>query len=50
MIDAETVGIINDDDFAIEPDGSGGVKQKVLSNGNVDGNVLYVVKPNAPLF
>lgn len=50
VIDADTVGIINDDDFAIEPDGSGGVKQKVLSNGNVDGNVLYVVKPNAPLF
>lgn len=50
VIDATTLGIINDDDFALEPDGSGGVKQKVLHNGKVDGNMLYVVKLATPLF
>jgi hypothetical protein len=44
VIDATTVGIINDDDFAIEPDGQGGVRQKVLHTGKVDANTLYVVK------
>ena len=47
---ANRVGIINDDDFAIEPNGSGGVRQKVLGNGKVDANTLYVVKLAQPLY
>ena len=50
VIDANRVGIINDDDFAIEPNGSGGVRQKVLGNGKVDANTLYVVKLAVPLY
>lgn len=50
VIDANRVGIINDDDFAIEPDGKGGVRQKVLGTGKVDANTLYVVKLAAPLY
>lgn len=50
VIDANRVGIINDDDFAIEPNGSGGVRQKVLGNGKVDANTLYVVKLAQPLY
>ena len=43
VIDANRLGIINDDDFAIAPDGSGGVEQKKLFNGSVDRNTLYVI-------
>lgn len=50
VIDANTVGIINDDDFAIEPDGLGGVRQKILHTGKVDANTLYVVKLAQPLY
>jgi len=50
VIDANRVGIINDDDFAIEPNGTGGVRQKVLGNGKEDANTLYVVKLAAPLY
>ncbi|MFN4117252.1 esterase-like activity of phytase family protein [Acidovorax sp.] len=50
VIDANRVGILNDDDFAIEPDGKGGVRQKVLGNGKVDANTLYVVRLAAPLY
>jgi hypothetical protein len=50
VIDAQTVGIINDDDFAIEPDGQGGVRQKLLHTGKVDANTLYVVKLTQPLY
>ncbi len=50
VIDANRVGIINDDDFSIEPNGSGGVRQKVLGNGKVDANTLYMVKLPAPLY
>ncbi|MDP2227515.1 MAG: esterase-like activity of phytase family protein [Moraxellaceae bacterium] len=50
VIDSTTLGIINDDDFALEPDGSGGIKQKVLHNSQVDGNRLYVVKLTTPMF
>ena len=49
VIDHDTLGLINDDDFALEPDNQGGVKQKILSNGQVDGNTLYIVKPLVPL-
>lgn len=50
VIDANRLGILNDDDFAVAPDGSGGVIQKKLHDGTVDGNRLYVVSPLAPLF
>ena len=50
MIDANRLGILNDADFMIAPDGAGGVKQKLLNDGKVENNMLYVVKPNAPLF
>lgn len=50
VIDADTIGIINDDDFAIEPDGQGNVRQKLLHTGKVDANTLYVVKLPKPLF
>jgi hypothetical protein len=50
VIDANTIGIINDDDFAIEPDGQGGVRQKLLHTGKADANTLYVVKTAKPLF
>jgi len=50
VIDANRLGIINDADFMIAPDGAGGVKQKLLNDGKVENNMLYVVKPNAPLF
>lgn len=44
VIDAKTIAILNDDDFALEPDGLGGVRQKILATGDVDGNVLYTIK------
>ena len=50
VIDANRIGILNDSDFAIAPDGKGGVKQKYLYDGKVENNMLYVVKPIAPLF
>ena len=50
VIDANRLGILNDADFMIAPDGAGGVKQKLLNDGKVENNMLYVVKPNAPLF
>lgn len=50
VIDANRLGILNDADFMIAPDGKGGVKQKYLYDGKVDSNRLYVVKPVAPLF
>lgn len=50
VIDATTVGILNDNDFALEPDGVGGVKQKILSTGEVDTNILHLVKLSTPLY
>lgn len=50
VLDAHTIAILNDDDFALEPDGKGGVKQKILANGEVDSNVLYIVKLAKPLY
>ena len=50
VIDANRLGILNDDDFAIAPDNKGGVVQKKLYDGKVDVNTLYVVKPLVPLF
>ena len=49
VIDANNLAILNDDDFAIAPNGTGGVLQKKLYNGTIDGNMLYVVKPIVPL-
>lgn len=50
VIDSTRIGILNDDDFAIEPDGAGGIRQKKLHDGKVDGNQLYVVKLPTPLY
>jgi hypothetical protein len=50
VIDANRIGVLNDADFAIAPDGLGGVKQKYLFDGKVEDNMLYVVKPIAPLY
>ena len=50
VIDANRLAILNDADFMLAPDGQGGVKQKYLYDGKVDNSMLYVVKPNQPLF
>lgn len=50
VIDANRLAIINDADFVIAPDNLGGVKQKYLYDGKADSNMLYVVKPIAPLY
>jgi hypothetical protein len=50
VIDSTRLGILNDDDFAIAPDGAGGVVQKRLHDGKVDANMLYVIKLSAPMF
>lgn len=49
VIDRDRLGLMDDADFAIVPDGKGGVKQKLLRDGQVDSNMLYVVKPRVPL-
>jgi hypothetical protein len=50
VIDSTRLGILNDDDFAIAPDGTGGVLQKKLHDGKVDTNMLYVIKLATPMF
>jgi len=46
MLDDGVFAIINDDDFAINTDDDGVFIQKVLpANGEIDGNVMYFVKP-----
>jgi len=50
VIDSTHLGIINDDDFGIAPDGVGGVKQKILFDGKVDRNTLHVVSLPTPLY
>lgn len=50
VIDANRLGILNDADFMIAPDNKGGIKQKYLYDGKVESNMLYVVKPIAPLY
>jgi hypothetical protein len=50
VIDSTRVGILNDDDFAIDSDGVGGVQQKRLYDGTVDGSRLYVIKLSTPMF
>ncbi|MBK9257230.1 MAG: esterase-like activity of phytase family protein [Saprospiraceae bacterium] len=48
LIDESTIGVINDDDFAIWSDPVNKIKQKTLSPTNpgtmIDGNRLYIVK------
>ncbi|AGW13281.1 esterase-like activity of phytase family protein [Megalodesulfovibrio gigas] len=46
VVDDNTVAVINDDDFALWGSDKG-MEQKILSNGQLDGNTLYVIK--APL-
>ena len=50
VIYSTRLGILNDDDFAIAPDGTGGVLQKKLHDGKVDTNTLYVIKLATPMF
>jgi hypothetical protein len=50
VIDANRLAILNDADFVIAPDNLGGIKQKYLYDGKADSNMLYVVKPIAPLY
>ncbi|TJY64999.1 esterase-like activity of phytase family protein [Sinimarinibacterium sp. CAU 1509] len=51
LIDATHLGIVNDDDFAVIPDESGEIVQKVLPGSNaVDASTLYVVELTTPLF
>jgi hypothetical protein len=50
VIDANTLGLMNDDDFGNASDGANGVTQKKLWNGAVDANTLYVVKTKVPLY
>jgi hypothetical protein len=50
VIDSQRLGLLNDDDFTLAPDGKGGVEQKKLHDGQVDRNMLYVVQPLVPLF
>ncbi len=49
VLGPRTIAILNDDDFALEPDGRGGVRQKVLATGDVDANALYLIRLGRPL-
>lgn len=51
VIDATTVGILNDDDFAVTPQGDD-VVQKILPGtaNEIDGDVLYILHLAKPLF
>ncbi len=50
IIDTQTIGVLNDDDFAVWPDGSD-VVQKILPGVNTtDANTLYIIKLDKPLF
>ena len=44
IVGDQDILIINDDDFGIDGDGAGSIIQKVLPDGEVDGNILYRVK------
>ncbi len=51
LIDATHLGIVNDDDFAVIPNDSGEIVQKVLPGGTaVDTSTLHVVELAAPLY
>ena len=50
VIDAHHVGIINDDDFAVIPDGDAVVQKKLPGAGFVDRGTLYVLTLDKPLF
>lgn len=51
LIDATHIGILNDDDFAVIPDESGEIVQKILpGTDQVDGGTLYVVELPTPLY
>ncbi|PLY04225.1 MAG: hypothetical protein C0622_03190 [Desulfuromonas sp.] len=50
IIDAQTVGVLNDDDFAVWPKGDE-VVQKILPGvDETDANTLYIIKLDKPLF
>jgi len=46
VIDAKTLGVLNDDDFALWST-EDGLEQKYLDDAAIDGNTLYVVKIGA---
>jgi hypothetical protein len=50
VIDAHHVGVINDDDFAVIPDGEIVVQKKLPGAGFVDRGTLYILKLEQPLF
>ncbi len=46
LISANVLAVVNDDDFGIASDGSGGIVQKILPpSSQVDRNVMYFIDP-----
>ncbi|MES1940263.1 hypothetical protein T5B8_08474 [Salinisphaera sp. T5B8] len=43
VIDSNSLGVLNDDDFATWSTSSGALEQKMLDSNTIDGNHLYVV-------
>ena len=50
VIDAHRVGVINDDDFAVVPDGDTVAQKKLPGAGFVDRGTLYILTLDKPLF
>jgi hypothetical protein len=50
IIDPRTVGILNDDDFAVIPDGDTVVQKTLPGAGFTDRGTLYIMKLEKPLF
>ncbi len=50
VIDATTVGVINDDDFAVWPDGENVVQKILPGTGETDANTLYLLHLDSPLY
>lgn len=50
IIDPETVAVLNDDDFAVWPKGDEVVQKILPGTIETDGNTLYVIKLDKPLY
>ena len=50
VMDAHHVAVINDDDFAVIPEGGTVVQKKLPGAGFVDQGTLYILKLDTPLF
>jgi hypothetical protein len=50
VMDAHRVAVINDDDFAVIPDGGTVVQKKLPGAGFVDRGTLYILTLDTPLF